>query len=349
MASDRDTTRMVRAWLEQGVTDLPDRLLDSVLDQLPTTQQRRSWGPALRLPQMNSTFKLLMAAAAVVVAAVISFNLLRDDSMPGVGAPAAVDLGLRASPTTSGSPGTDPAVDSNPVGSGPMTPGRYHIDRVLDHWATSGGSRTRGGMARVTFDVPDGWSGFEGFAITKSSAGSSGELAIAPMAVESVYPDPCRWLTGSKAHGPADWDRGRTMQGLADGLWTSWATDNTPGYSPRDGAALTAPKATLPVDVTLGGFQARYLEVRAPADVDLAACDGGQYTLFIDALGGQRYIHRAGELNRLWVLDVAGSGETLPGGLLVLDAASHPDSSPQDLAELQAIIDSIRIELLSGS
>jgi hypothetical protein len=39
----------------------------------------------------------------------------------------------------------------------------------------------------------------------------------------------------------------------------------------------------------------------------------------------------------------------VPGGLLVLDAASHPDSSAQDLAELQVIVDSIEIELLGGS
>ncbi len=32
---ERDTTSIVRSWLENGVTDLPDRVLDPVLDQLP--------------------------------------------------------------------------------------------------------------------------------------------------------------------------------------------------------------------------------------------------------------------------------------------------------------------------
>ena len=41
MKPERDTTALVRSWLENGVTDLPDRVLDPVLDQLPATPQRR--------------------------------------------------------------------------------------------------------------------------------------------------------------------------------------------------------------------------------------------------------------------------------------------------------------------
>ena len=48
MSTDRDTTRIVRSWLEEGATALPDRVLDAVLDQVPATSQRRSWWPAWR-------------------------------------------------------------------------------------------------------------------------------------------------------------------------------------------------------------------------------------------------------------------------------------------------------------
>ena len=136
------------------------------------------------------------------------------------------------------------------------------------------------------------------------------------------------------------------MVGLTNGLWTSWASAGGPGYAAHLGSAPTSPLATKPASVTLDGLDASYVEVRAPTDLDLATCDGGQYTLWIDANGGERYIHRAGELNRLWVVDGAGPDATGPRGLLVLDAASHPDSSPEDLAELQAIIDSVEIEFL---
>ena len=42
MSTDRDTTRIVRSWLEEGATALPDRVLDAVLDQVPATSQRRA-------------------------------------------------------------------------------------------------------------------------------------------------------------------------------------------------------------------------------------------------------------------------------------------------------------------
>ena len=75
MSTDRDTTRIVRSWLE-GVTALPDRVLDAVLDQLPATPQRRPWWPAWRFAQMNTYAKLAIAAAAVVVLALVGYSLL---------------------------------------------------------------------------------------------------------------------------------------------------------------------------------------------------------------------------------------------------------------------------------
>ena len=65
MSTDRDVTRIVRSWLEEGVTALPDRVLDTVLDQLPATPQRRAWWPARRLREMNNFAKFAIAAAAV--------------------------------------------------------------------------------------------------------------------------------------------------------------------------------------------------------------------------------------------------------------------------------------------
>lgn len=76
MSTDRDTTRIVRSWLEDGVTALPDRVLDTVLDQLPATPQRRSWWPTWRSNRMNTYAKLLAAAAAVLVVAVVGYQFL---------------------------------------------------------------------------------------------------------------------------------------------------------------------------------------------------------------------------------------------------------------------------------
>ena len=52
MSTDRDTTRIVRSWLQTDEYESADRVLDAVLDQLDTTPQRRAtWWPARRLTQ----------------------------------------------------------------------------------------------------------------------------------------------------------------------------------------------------------------------------------------------------------------------------------------------------------
>ena len=87
MSTDREATRVVRSWLEEGVTVLPDRVLDAVLDQVPTTPQRRSWWPAWRSSDLNTYVKFAIAAAAVLVVAVVGYNFL--PGRGGVGGPTA--------------------------------------------------------------------------------------------------------------------------------------------------------------------------------------------------------------------------------------------------------------------
>ena len=76
MRTDRETTRFVRSWLEEGVTALPDRVLDAVLDQVPATPQRRRFWSAWRPNQMNLYAKLLAGAAAVLLVAVVGYQFL---------------------------------------------------------------------------------------------------------------------------------------------------------------------------------------------------------------------------------------------------------------------------------
>lgn len=76
MSTDRETTRVVRSWLEAGVTRLPDRVLDAVLDQVPATPQRRRFWSAWRPNQMNVYTKLLAGAAAALVVAVVGYQFL---------------------------------------------------------------------------------------------------------------------------------------------------------------------------------------------------------------------------------------------------------------------------------
>lgn len=127
MSTDRETTRIVRSWLEEGVTALPDRVLDTVLDQVPATPQRRSWWPAWRSNSMNTYAKLIAAAAAVVLVAVVGYQFL-----PGTGG-------------TGGQPSIAPSPSPTLLARGTFTAlagGGYTVD--LD--ATGDGSDVTGSM-----------------------------------------------------------------------------------------------------------------------------------------------------------------------------------------------------------
>ena len=100
MTADRDTTRVVRSWLRTDDHESADRVLLTVMSRLDTTPQRRSWWPPRRFAQMNRYLPAAVAAAAVLVVAVIGYNLLQQSNTLGPGASQA------APTTTSPSAGT---------------------------------------------------------------------------------------------------------------------------------------------------------------------------------------------------------------------------------------------------
>ena len=99
--TDRDTTRIVRSWLDEGATRLPDRVLDAVLDQVPATPQRRAGWLARRFLPMNTYARLGLIAAAILAVAIVGIGLLgRNDVGPSPSvAPSAWSV-LRAFPQT---------------------------------------------------------------------------------------------------------------------------------------------------------------------------------------------------------------------------------------------------------
>jgi hypothetical protein len=120
MSSDRDTTRIVRSWLDEGVTALPDRVLDAVLDQVPTTQQRRPLWPARRFAEMSTFAKLATAAAAFAVLVVVGVTFMLGGR--GVG----VESTATPSPTVPNSSGTAPGPTATASGDAAASvPGEF--------------------------------------------------------------------------------------------------------------------------------------------------------------------------------------------------------------------------------
>ena len=128
MSTDRDVTRIVRSWLEDGATVLPDRVLDSVLDQLPATPQRRAPWPARRFREMNTPIRLGVAAAALAVVAVVGLTFLprSDNGLVGAVPSSTPSLTPSASPADgfAGRPPRGPA-DGRYLCADPLRCGRH--------------------------------------------------------------------------------------------------------------------------------------------------------------------------------------------------------------------------------
>jgi len=70
-----DIDRVMQAWMADGPTAIPDRVVDVVAARIGVEHQRRGW-PFPWRPPMNPLFKFGAAAAAVLVVAVVAWNLL---------------------------------------------------------------------------------------------------------------------------------------------------------------------------------------------------------------------------------------------------------------------------------
>jgi hypothetical protein len=121
---------------------------------------------------MNTYAKLTIALAAVVVVAVVAYNLL--PRYGGVG-------GVPTSPP----PIASPVPTSGPLPSGSIAAGTY---TVSDAAVT---------LYPYSFTVPTGWSGGDGAHRGDSFAGTGVELTS--WLITDVYADSCHW-TGTLAH-----------------------------------------------------------------------------------------------------------------------------------------------------
>jgi len=76
MTTEHDPrTRIVLSWLREEAHENPEHMLLRALDEVDATPQRRSW-PAWRSNRMNSYAKLIVAAAAVLLVAVVGYQFL---------------------------------------------------------------------------------------------------------------------------------------------------------------------------------------------------------------------------------------------------------------------------------
>jgi hypothetical protein len=309
MSFDPETTRIVRSWLDEGVTQLPDPVLDAVLDQVPATPQRRAtWWPVRRTEPMNM-LKFGLAAAVVAVAVLIGFNFIGSSTIGGPG----VD-----SSTPTPEPTATPNPTRSPTPEGLLPEGQH----VLTDGEAVDGVPTL--PITVTIPAPDWYGDIGGAILTKNSTADApaGAGMIVFFGDLYVYGDPCEWAT---------------------------TRPDTPATTVDEAvAALTAQAlrdATEPVDVTVDGYAGKSITLHVPNTWPTGAeafadCDSGRFGSW--GLPGadvtpMRYHQDPGQIDKLWIVDVDGE-------LTVIDITYYEGTPQSVIDELEAIVDSITFD-----
>lgn len=304
MNADRETTRIVRSWLEDGVTRLPDHVLDAVLDELPATPQRRAtWWPARRLSTMNTTLKFGLAAVVVAVALLIGLSYLggRNIGDPDDEAtPTAVSTST-PQPTTTPSPSPSPQTGGLPLGSTYLLSNTEPV-----------------GAMNVTIPAP-GWSAeLQGGILIKNDSGADppdgAGLIVFPDDIEWLVPtDPCRW-SSTLPETPAT-----TVEQLVAALGSQDSRD-----------------ASEPTEVSIDGHAGFTMILHVPDDASFGSCDSGVFcTIARESVaregGCQRFHQGPGQIDKLWIVDVDG----LP---VIIDGAWYDETPSEHVDEIEAIV-----------
>ena len=246
---------------------------------------------------------------------------------------AAAGVGGMLRAFSSGGP-TSPAAPSEPTASPTMQnimelpgfsslePGTYFIDPDADPSTP----------LRVVYEVPvEGWSTWSGAVkfgeyadMGVSIPGEDSHVAVSITTVTNLVGHACR------DHSPVDPPVGPSVNDLAAAL-----------------AGLPPFRVTShPKDVTIYGYSGKHLELTVPdlpveGDADdprFTECVGGELKSWISPNAGAFFGYtRPGYTEEFWILDVDGTR-------LVIAAERSPGAPAEDLAELQAILESIRIE-----
>lgn len=227
MTAPRNPDWLIRSFLEEGQTDLPDPVYDQVRSEIEHTRQRVVIG-TWTAPDLHLFGQLAMAAAAVVVVAAVAvagINLLPSSGVgagPSASAPASPSVAPPASPSPT--PEVDP----------------YSADYNFGRH-----SRTVDGVS-LSFAIEDrGWEPFGNISINKSFVLSQGAEAIIYWTAfpDGASADPCAPLLSQPV--------GASAAELAAAVAAAPGTDLLTG----------------PTEVTVGGHQATHVVLSVREDL----------------------------------------------------------------------------------
>lgn len=269
---------------------------------------------------MNRIARVMSLSAAIAVGACTTGQTATPSLQPGpTASPSAT---AQPSATTQASATPLPPSSSSPraLWEGQVPAGTYFVTPFLgDDPSICGPAPTRAtpppcpeatsdDSIRVTFTVPDGWAGAPFRSLWLADGTNSPPAGAGMIFLRGgwLHSDPCR-TDPSAMEIPV----GPTVDDFATALAEHPLLD-----------------VTAPIDVTLGGYSGKYVDLQVPSDI--SGCDA--YYPWEPGLYAQGPSHQW----HLWILDVEGVR-------VVVQATDYPATSAQHQSELQAIVDSIQI------
>lgn len=268
---------------------------------------------------MNNALKVAIVAAAVVVIAVVGFNLVpRQGGIGGPGPSPTATPAPTPSPTASPSASNVPAeFPDAPLQAGSYTVSPFAGREALCHMPPQPGctETTADDTMRFTITVPDGWAGAgNGIWLNGPANGPPDGAGLQFARGSWLLSDPCKYIDADIPVGP-------TVANFVDAV-----------------AAHPRLTTTAPVDVTLAGYSGKYFDLQVPADISRCEVEPGTseppiyrpWEPGIYAQGPAQRWHQ-------WVVDVDGIR-------VLVQSFDFAGTSAAHRAELQAIVNSIRIE-----
>jgi hypothetical protein len=354
MSNDDRFIGQLEDYLEafDGITPLPDRVRNAIRAELPSARQVRPRpGPERVLTMLSNAsagVRLGLAAAAIVAAVVLGAAFLNNNRSGDVGAPPTPAPTATTAPTTAPTPTPAPSVAAQPLtlsqapavacdatdpGKSCGAPGTYQ----LNNWP---GPSTWPVM--VTVDEPAGWFNWEAgpgwdALLVADAQGTGSGWGVMFYTVGDVAVDPCDSTKG----------------------WIPAAQVDTPVKLATAMAAWPRFTATSPQPITIDGhggveFQLTSTAKSSCADTASAGHSTSGASVDVYPTVNQNGMHDPS------TVEIVDTGD----GLLVIRATDFPQTSPaeveggqspnptahaDDLADLHAILDSIRLTVPSSS
>jgi hypothetical protein len=304
-----DVEPVLRAYLADTGDRAPDRVLVDVAARI-ALQPRRTWRLRGR-SVVNTYVKLAAGLAAVLVVAVVGWQLLPRDG----------GQGSQQSPSPTASPTASPPAAPSPTVAATGIAVAGCPEGVL-----AGGTcrlRPLASAPSLTVDavVPAGWFGNPPCCLSGPVGEANGPdgIALHFLTADTIFSDPCHWnVNGSGPFQPGDVEVGPSVDELATAL-----------------AASSAYEATTPVDVTIGGFAGKRVDLQLPPG-DCDRLDGNGVYIVFGGPDGYFYAQGDGSDWQVSIVDVDGTR-------LIVALFSYAGTSAADLSAAQAIIDSLVI------